>query len=311
MDKKKGFWNKYGRLIVLIGLLVLAVILIWAVFGDIFPLFFRLLRDGDEAAIESYIGRTALWKGILSIMSLSAIQVISIVFPGFAIQIAAGAIYGWWPALLMCYSGFLIGNAIVFTVARRMGSEIRGFAPKRSAASEWVRDKLKTTRPSFVVALLNLIPLIPNGIVPYMAAGSSISFPGFLGAIAATSWVQILINCVAGGFLKRGHYLFMVIALSAQVGLVVLVTWKRKWVMSLIPGGADRDDEDEIEEIKVNEAAPDAPDSSAGGSAAETAEHVDGEQVKAADGGAGESAAVTAAAGKNVQTAEAGIQEDI
>ncbi len=306
MDKEKGFWNKYGRLILLVGLLVLAVILIWAVFGDIFPLFFRLLRDGDEAAIESYIGRTALWKGILSIMSLSAIQVISVVFPGFAIQIAAGAIYGWWPALLMCYSGFLLGNAIVFTVARRMGSEIRGFAPKRSGASEWVRDKLKTTRPSFVVALLNLIPVIPNGIVPYMAAGSSISFPGFLGAIAATSWVQILINCIAGGFLKRGHYLFMVIALSAQVGLVVLVTWKRKWVMSLIPGGADMDDEDELEtETGAEETVSGPLDVHNGAEGLTAADAGSASEEDAADG-----APVTAAAGKNVQTAEAGIQED-
>ena len=245
MDNKKGFFEKYGRLLILIGLVVLSVILVWEAFGDTIPTYFRLLREGDQTAIRDYVAREAAWKGIFTIIALSALQVVSIVFPGFAIQIASGAIYGWWQSLLMCYSGFLIGNILVFQLARRMGSEIQGFAPKKKTATSWVKDRMKTTRPSFVVGLLNLIPLIPNGIVPYMAAGSSISFPGFVGAIAVTSWLQILFNCLAGGFLKNGQYGFLALAIGLQVVLVILVTWKRKTIMSWIPGGADMDDEDE------------------------------------------------------------------
>ena len=247
MEENRGFFQKYGRLLILIGLVILAVILVWEAFGDTVPTYLRLLREGDQDAIKSYIARESAWKGIFSIVALSALQVISIVLPGFAIQIAAGAIYGWWRSLLMCYLGFNLGNVIVFLVARRMGSEIRGFAPKKKNTTSWVKDKMKTTRPSFVVGLLNLIPLIPNGIVPYMAAGSSISFSGFLGAIMVTSWLQILFNCLAGEFLKNGQYGFMVLAIGVQVLLVILVTWKRQAIMSLIPGGADMDDEDEIE----------------------------------------------------------------
>ena len=229
----------------LIGLVILAVILVWEAFGDTIPTYFRLLREGDETAIKSYIARESAWKGVFTTIALSALQVISVVLPGFAIQIAAGAIYGWWRSLLMCYCGFLLGNIIVFLVARRMGSEIRGFAPKKKNTTSWVRDKMKTTRPSFVVALLNLIPLIPNGIVPYMAAGSSITFTGFAGAIMVSSWLQIFFNCLAGEFLKNGQYGFMVAAIGIQVLLVIIVTWKRQVIMALIPGGADMDDEDE------------------------------------------------------------------
>ena len=39
----------------------------------------------------------------------------------------------------------------------------------------------------------------------------------------------------------------MILAIGVQVLLVILVTWKRRWIMSLIPGGADMDDEDEID----------------------------------------------------------------
>ena len=62
-----------------------------------------------------------------------------------------------------------------------------------------------------------------------------------------SSWLQILFNCLAGEFLKNGQYGFMVLAIGVQVALVLLVTWKRQAIMSLIPGGADMDDEDEID----------------------------------------------------------------
>ncbi|MCR4752292.1 MAG: VTT domain-containing protein [Eubacterium sp.] len=247
MNKIKDFIRKYGRLAILIAIVILVVILVWESFGDTLPTYLRLLRTGDEAAIKEYVARESSWKGMASIVVMSALQVVSIVFPGFAIQIASGAIYGWWRSLIMCYGGFILGNALVFLIARRMGSEIQGFAPKKKKnnSTSWIRDKMKTTSPSFIVALLNLIPLIPNGIVPYMAAGSSITISGFIGAIAATCWVQILFNCLAGEFLKNGQYGFMVLAISIQVLLVIIVTKKRKEIMALIPGGADRDDEDE------------------------------------------------------------------
>ena len=247
MKKTETFLRKYGRLFLMIGMLILAVLLVWSAFGDSISSYFRMLRGGDEEAIESFVSRGSFWKGALSVVLLSAMQVISVVFPGFAIQIAAGVIFGWWQALLMCYGGFLLGNCVVFLVVRRMGSQIQGFAPKKQNQNNWVRERMKTTRPSYVVALLNLIPVIPNGIIPYMAAGSSITFRGFLGAIATTSWFQILFNCLAGGFLKKGQYLFMVMAIGLQVLLVVIVALKRQEIMAMIPGGADMDDVDEFE----------------------------------------------------------------
>ena len=247
MQGTEGFLKKYGRLIILIALLVGAVILIWYAFGDSIPAYYHLLSEGDEQEIESYVSHTAQWKGVLTMILLSAMQVVSIVFPGFAIQIAAGAIFGWWKALLMCYSGFLLGNLGVFRVARRMGSEIAGFTPKKKPRNTWMRTKMRGTRPSFVVGLLNLIPLVPNGIVPYMAAGSSITTGGFIGAIMATSWLQILFNTLAGNFLKNGQYFFMVLAIGFQVILVIVVAKNRQKIMAWLPGGGDRDDEDEIE----------------------------------------------------------------
>ena len=243
-EDKRTFFQKYGRLLVLIAVIVLAAILIWAAFGDTVPTYFRLLKEGNEEAIESYIARESAWKGVVTIIILSALQVVSIVLPGFAIQIASGVIYGWWKALLMCYSGFVLGNIIVFSVVRRMGSEIRGFAPKKNKdQTSWIRDKMNSAHPGFVVCLLNLVPLVPNGIIPYAVAGSSISFSGYVKAIMLTAWEQILLNCLAGGFLKNGQYGFMIVAIGVQVLIVIVVALKRDAILAKLPGGADTDED--------------------------------------------------------------------
>ncbi|MGN0361327.1 MAG: TVP38/TMEM64 family protein [Bilifractor sp.] len=254
MGKKdvSGFWKKHWKLFAYIAILAIAIFVIWFAFGDMIPQYLKLLHSGDEKEIERFISKEASWKGPISIILLAALQVVSIVFPGFAIQIASGVIYGWFRSFLMCYFGFLLGNLLVFFFARKMGNQIAGFAPVKKNKNSWIREKLKTTKPEFVVAFVNLLPILPNGIIPYIAAGSSISTLNYFLAIALTSWIQIFFNCLAGGFIKHGQYLFMVLALGFQVCVLIFVTLKRKWLMSLIPGGESSEEDEPDSKIGLS-----------------------------------------------------------
>ena len=233
----KKFFQKYGKLILLIALLVLIIIILWALFGDSLPALFHLLKEGDEEAIEAYIQQEGFWKGALAVIAMSALQVVSIVLPGFAIQIAAGIIYGGVRSFFMCYFGFILGNVLVFGFARKMGNQISNIANIDKPKNNWIREKMASANPAFVVGFVNLLPILPNGIIPYIAARSNIRSYEYVMAICVTSWIQILFNCAAGGFLKRGQYLYMFLALGIQIGLLVFATLKRKWIISLIPGG--------------------------------------------------------------------------
>lgn len=233
----KKFFQKFGKLILLIAMLVLVVLIVWALFGDDIVTLFRLLKEGNEEAIEAYIQQEGFWKGAMAVVVLSALQVVSIVFPGFAIQIASGIIYGGVRSFFMCYFGFILGNVLVFGFARKMGRQISNIANIDKPKNNWIREKMASANPAFVVGFVNLLPILPNGIIPYIAARSRIRSYEYVIAICMTSWIQILFNCAAGGFLKRGQYLFMFIALGIQIGLLVFATLKRKWIISLIPGG--------------------------------------------------------------------------
>ena len=231
--------SKIGRLLLFLGAIALGVFIIWQAFGDIIPQLVRLLKEGNEDEIERFLIEEGSWKAVAAVVFLAMLQVASIVFPGFAIQIAAGIIYGWWRAFLMCYTGFVLGNAVIFLIARRLGTHINGLVQFNMGKDKWgIREKMKSARPAFVVAVVNLLPILPNGIIPYIAANSPIRFHSYCLAIMVSCWVQIFFNCIAGQFLIQGQYFFMVLAIGAQIAILVFVTVKRKFIISLMPGGS-------------------------------------------------------------------------
>lgn len=230
-DKSKKIWS----LVIFIAFLALVVYLLWLFFGDTLTDLFRLVFSGDEDAVEVYLKQNGVWKGLISTVILSMLQVISIFFPGFAIQIAAGVIFGWGRAFLSCYGGYVLGNILVFFVARKLGDRITDLLPtsKRNREnSNRLMEKMKSTRPTLVVAIANLLPIIPNGIIPYIAARSSIRNIRFIQAIMATCWIQIFFNCLAGGFLKHGQIGFMIGALTLQILLLIFVSKKGNSILN-------------------------------------------------------------------------------
>ncbi|MGI6118003.1 MAG: TVP38/TMEM64 family protein [Bilifractor sp.] len=231
---KKEKAKKIGNLVLFIALLALAVYLLWLFFGDTLKTLVKLVFSGDENAVEAYLKENGSWKGLLSTLILSALQVISIFFPGFAIQIAAGVIFGTWKSLFACYSGYVLGNILVFAVARKLGNQIVDLVPtskKNREASNKLTEKMKSARPTMVVAIANLLPVIPNGIIPYIAASSSIRFVRFVESIMATCWIQMFFNCLAGSFLKHGQILFMIGALAIQIVILIFVSKKGNQIM--------------------------------------------------------------------------------
>lgn len=233
--KENSLWYKLRRKLVPISLTAAVLILVWRTFGNMLPGLIPLIREGNEREVAAYISRESGWKGVVLVLLLSGIQVASVVLPGMAIQVAAGLIYPWWQAFVLCYFGFVAANVIIFVFARSVGS--RGGTNRLSKVSMgkagvWVLEKLKKTKPQFMVGVACLIPAIPNGIVPYLAATSTITTVQFGLAVASGCWIQILANCIAGSFLIRGQFLFTILAMVFQIAVIGLVVWKREWFLS-------------------------------------------------------------------------------
>ena len=240
----KSFLQRHWKNLVVIAAFAVFIWMIYIAFGNAaksFPMLIKLLQKGDEKEIAAYLSKQGQWRGYLTIILFSIIQVISIVFPGMAIQVAAGLIYKWWVAFILCYIGFVAGNCMVFVFARRVGSRLsektaasRKFSKwfQKKAESSWIMSKINSANPEFVFGMACLIPGIPNGSIPYIASSTTISAGGCGAAVAASSWIQIILNCLAGSFLIRGRYGFVVLSFAAQIALILFMLWKRDWFLS-------------------------------------------------------------------------------
>ena len=214
-------------------MVIVIAILIWIAFGNKIPGLIPLLKEGDGEKIADYLAQETGIKGVIAVILLQMIQVVSIVLPGMAIQVAAGLIYGWLQGFFMCYFGFVLSNLLIFVFARKMGSgRLREVSMGRT--SQWLMEKLNGTKPQFMVVIANMVPAIPNGVIPFIAAKTDITAKEYVTAVAMGSWLQILTSCMAGQFIIQGKWMFTGIAIAFQCLVIVIILLKRDWFISRI-----------------------------------------------------------------------------
>lgn len=224
--------NKILGTVLIVVCILITVYILWILLTRVFPGLFDVLKSSDKAQIEAYIKQEGEWKGLICIVLLCILQVISVILPGWAIQMASGAIYPWFEAFVVCFVSFVFANYLVFIVVRRLGNNIEGIV-KTGRRTDWLTDKLNTANPALVVLLAGLIPGVPNGIMPYLAARTNITKRNFLIAVAAAAWMQILLNCIAGHFLASGEYLFTVLSILLQIGILLVVYHYRNAILTM------------------------------------------------------------------------------
>ena len=199
--RENSFWYKLKEKLIPVLAVIVVGILVWIAFGNKIPGLIPLLKEGDSQKIADYLSQET--------------------------GIAAGLIYGWLEGFLMCYFGFVLSNWLIFIFARRMGSD-RIKDVSMSKTSQWLMEKLNGTKPQFMVVIANMVPAIPNGVIPFIAAKTTITAKEYVKAVAMGSWLQILTSCMAGQFIIRGQWLFTGLAIAFQCLVIVRSTACRK-----------------------------------------------------------------------------------
>ena len=220
-DKLQKINRKWAVFIVVCVILITAY-LIYVFFGDFFAQLYELIKTGDQEQIAAYLNSQSQWGGMVALFFCSILQVVSIVIPGMVIQITGALIYGWWKSFLICWIGFTAGNAFVFIMARIFGKSIE-IATEKEPKSTWLMSKINNGNPVLVIAVACMIPGIPNGIIPYIAARARITLQQFVRAVFESSSVQILMNCVIGHFLIRGEWVWMFVMIAAEALMIYIV----------------------------------------------------------------------------------------
>lgn len=214
--------------------LVIAAIaaIIVVALNAILPGFIDTLEQGDQAAIEQYIRSFDSFQSVLLAFFLQFIQIVSVFFPGGPIQIAIGIVFGTLDGFLICLSGYVMANLLVFFSARRLGNR---FDQLFSSTSNTKKLKFisDAKHPSFMVALSCLIPFLPNGLVPYFAARTKITTLQFFVSVSIGCMPTLIMLCAIGNKILMADYGIVALLCALLVAGVLLLYLLRNRLFAL------------------------------------------------------------------------------
>lgn len=220
------------RIASLVFALAVIVLIVFVSLNAILPGFFDILEHGNQTEIEQYIRGFGSIRGMLLAFLLQFIQILSIFFPGGPIQIAIGIVFGTLIGFIICHVGYVLANLLVFFSARKLGNRLdQLFAG--SSRTKRLRFISEAKHPGYVVALSCLMPFLPNGLVPYIAARTKITTLQFLISVYLGSIPTLLLLCAIGNKLLLGDYLKVAILCALLVAGVLLLYFFRNKAFAL------------------------------------------------------------------------------
>lgn len=203
--------------------ILLIALIVYLVFKSFLPDFIPVIQSGEEAEIEAYIRSQGSLLGALIAALLQFFQVVSVIFPGMPIQIAAGIIFGWFKGFLICEISYVAANVIILLISRAYSMKIKSFLTFEKNESKLTKF-VGSDYPEFMVFLGCMMPLLPNGIIPYVAAKTNVTLPRFTAAVTLGSSPTVLLLCLLGNSILSGNYLFSLF-LFVVLGVAIVVMY--------------------------------------------------------------------------------------
>lgn len=209
--------------------LIVTILIIVYIFKKHSPALFKMVEEGRISQIDEYV-RAQGSSGAIVMILLQGACMATIVLPLFPIYICDGIIFGKLTGILMCYVTNVVMTLIIFKLARfskRLTDQVLG-----AHGNPWFQELLDHTHhPEKVFLVASAIPLIPNGLIPFIASRTDIRALDFIKAIAMGCLPSTVIFIVAGDGILRamnspGFVAFIVLLIV--VGAVIFFKYRKK-----------------------------------------------------------------------------------
>lgn len=190
---------------IFINSLGIALFLIVCIFICIYlsPYFETLLEKPDA------IREIAEEKGIFAIpifLILQILQIVIAIIPGEALEVGAGAAFGWFGGFLLSELGIVFGTGLIFFFTRKLGKRFVEIITDGKRLKRF--EKLdKSPRRDRIIFLVFFIPGLPKDILTYAAAFFDIGLLKFLTITVIARIPSVISSTLAADFLINGNYI--------------------------------------------------------------------------------------------------------
>lgn len=200
-------------------LLGLGAVLFLLLCAACLPLIRWMLRPEFGPWLRERVESLGVW-GVLLLFAVQILQVVVAILPGEPVELAAGAMYGALPGLVLCLAGCFIGSAAVFVAVRKKGKAAfdRTAMGRRLSQYRFLREE---SRLEGVVFLLYLIPGTPKDILVYACGLSPLPLGRFLLLSTLARVPSVITSTWAGSSFAENH-LWLSAAIFLATGLLGL-----------------------------------------------------------------------------------------
>ena len=235
MKEKK---NGIIKLLIQITLIAIVLGLVFIAVESVLPGMIDVIAHGTDSDVEEYLNQFNDLKGYAVAFFLQFIQIITIFLPSIPIQVAVGIVFGVWRGFLVCFLGYVSASALIFIASKKLGDGLEKLLPSRKKLSDEKTFKKKrlildSEHPAFMIFLATTFPLLPNGLIPYIAAKTKVKFIPFITAVGIGCIPTILTLCTVGKKLVSGDFLSAALYTLPLILLFLLMFWQQKNIIAL------------------------------------------------------------------------------
>lgn len=186
-----------------------------------------LLGEISPALIASWLKTAGFWAPVTYIVVYVIATIL--ILPSTALNLAGGAIFGLWMGTLWTSLAAIIAAIAAFAFARTIGHEI----VSHKLAGRWQAIDAEIRQGGiFYIFGIRLMPILPYGLVNFVAGLTSISFKDYLIGTTLGTVPGILPFVFLGSSglkaIRTGEILPLLTALGLIGILVTVSTWYRR-----------------------------------------------------------------------------------
>lgn len=218
-------YAKHRRFIIRAILILLAILLIFFELRRHAPTLLDLLEHGNLQEVEEYI-RGAGSRSVLILILLQTIETIAIVIPSLPVYLCAGIIFGTVQGSIICYLTNWVLCVIMFTLSKQMNYITSN---DKNSEESIIQDLLqKTTHPIRAIFFLCLLPIVPGGMIPILAAHTKLTLKEFIKGFSFGS-LAIVVYVACGDLIMRNNYKasFWLLGIICIIFILIMIFRKK------------------------------------------------------------------------------------
>ena len=187
---------------------------------------FIVIGGIDSQQLQAYLNKTGIFAPIIYIVIYTICTLL--ILPSTPLNLTGGAIFGLWKGTLWTTIAALVAAIAAFAFTRTLGREL--IAQKLAGRWQAVEAEIRLGGLFYVFAI-RLLPIIPYGLVNFVAGLTSIRFKDyFIGTLLGTVPGVLPFVMMGAGIsqLSQGKILPLMGALALTGMLVGGATWYRR-----------------------------------------------------------------------------------